>query len=104
MKYDYEWDRLKTWLDQYGVIDDSVTSPEQITRLDLSAKSLKEIPEAIGILSNLLVLNLANNKLSSLPESMRNLKSLRNLDIRRNSFEILPELIDGPLDAEQLFI
>jgi len=93
MKYDYEWDRLKTWLDQYGAIDDSVTSPEQITRLDLSAKSLKEIPEWIGILSKLLVLNLSNNKLSSLPESMKNLQSLRNLDIRRNNFEILPDLL-----------
>lgn len=93
MKYDYEWDRLKTWLDQYGAIDDSVTSPEQITRLDLSAKSLKEIPESIGVLSKLLVLNLSNNKLTSLPDSMKNLLALRNLDIRRNNFEELPEVI-----------
>jgi Leucine-rich repeat (LRR) protein len=92
--YDYEWDRLKIWLAQYGVVDGSVESAEDITRLDLSAKSLKELPESIGILSHLLVLNLANNKLSKLPESIKNLKSLRNLDIRRNSFETLPDVIE----------
>lgn len=93
MMYDYKWDRLKTWLEQYGALDSSVSSPEEITRLDLSARSLKEIPQEIGILSKLLVLNLSNNKLNSLPESMKNLSSLKNLDIRRNKFELLPEFI-----------
>jgi len=91
--YDYEWDRLRTWLEQYIALDKSITSAQDITRLDLSAKSLKEIPKSIGILSKLLVLNLSNNKLSSLPESMKNLTSLKNLDIRRNNFNVLPECI-----------
>jgi len=91
--YDYEWDRLKTWLDQYGAIDESITSAEQITRLDLSAKSLKDIPASIGILCNLIVLNVSNNKLSTLPDSMKELSALRNLDIRRNNFEELPEVV-----------
>ena len=93
MMYDYEWDRLKTWLDQYGVLDESITSVEEITRLDLSSKSLKELPESIGILSHLLVLNLSNNMLSTLPESMKNLSTLRNLDIRRNKFDSFPEVL-----------
>jgi Leucine-rich repeat (LRR) protein len=91
--YDYEWDRLKTWLQQYVALDKSITSAQDITRLDLSAKSLKEIPKSIGMLSKLLVLNLSNNKLSSLPESMKNLTSLKNLDIRRNAFNVLPDFI-----------
>lgn len=91
--YNYEWDRLKTWLDQYGAIENSVISPEEITRLDLSNHSLKEIPESFGILTKLLALNLSNNKLSTLPQSMKNLSNLSNLDIRRNSFEELPDLL-----------
>lgn len=91
--YDYEWDRLRTWLDQYGAISEDITSAEEITRLDLSAKSLREIPESIGVLSNLIILNLSNNKLSSLPDSVKNLSVLRNIDIRRNSFEKLPEVL-----------
>jgi len=99
--YDYEWDRLKTWLEQYMALDKSITSAQDITRLDLSAKSLKEIPESIGILSKLLVLNLSNNKLGSLPESMKNLTSLKNLDIRRNYFNVLPDFI-GQLNLGSL--
>lgn len=92
-EYDYEWDRLRTWLNQYGALTDDVTSADEIIRLDLSSNSLKTLPENIGILSKLLVLNLSNNKLESLPKSMQNLKNLSNLDIRRNRFEVLPEII-----------
>jgi Leucine-rich repeat (LRR) protein len=91
--YNYEWDRLKTWLDQYGAIESSVISAEEVRRLDLSGHSLKEIPQSFGLLINLLVLNLSNNKLTTLPQSMKNLSSLSNLDIRRNSFELLPDFI-----------
>ncbi|MBU0721657.1 GNAT family N-acetyltransferase [bacterium] len=92
--YNYEWDRLKTWLDQYGAIDESIQSPQEITRLDLSGNNLRSLPESIGILSHLLVLNLSNNKLNSLPEVMKNLSRLSNLDIRRNSFTQLPDILE----------
>ncbi|MDY0134280.1 MAG: GNAT family N-acetyltransferase [Atribacterota bacterium] len=89
--YDYEWDRLRIWLEQYGAIPESVTKKEELTRLDLSKNNLKELPQEIGILSNLVVLNLANNKLTKLPESFAKLKALSNLDLRRNTFENIPE-------------
>lgn len=91
--YDYEWDRLKTWLDQYGAIEEHVTSPHEITRLDLSSNALKNLPGNFGLLTKLSVLNLANNKLTTLPESMKNLSVLSNLDIRRNAFEALPNFL-----------
>jgi len=91
--YNYEWDRLRTWLEQYGAIDDNIISPQEITRLDLSDHSLKNLPENFGLLTKLLVLNLSNNKLMALPESMKNLSSLSNLDIRRNRFEELPNFL-----------
>jgi Leucine-rich repeat (LRR) protein len=61
--YDYEWDRLRTWLDQYGAIKDGIKSAEEITRINLSGNALKTLPENFGLLTKLLVLNLSNNKL-----------------------------------------
>lgn len=91
--YNYEWDRLRTWLDQYGAIPENVMEPEDIVRIDLSGNHLKEIPDNFGLLTKLIVLNLSNNKLTSLPESMKSLKLLSNLDIRRNAFEKIPQSI-----------
>lgn len=68
--YDYEWDRLRTWLEQYGVMQENITTPEEITRLDLSGNSLKTLPNNFSLLKNLAI-----------------------LDIRRNSFEVLPEVL-----------
>ena len=93
--YNYEWDRLKTWLDQYGVIPDDVMLPEEITRIDLSGNSLKEIPDSFGMLTKLIVLNLSNNSLIELPKSMKNLSNLTNIDIRRNNFTDLPDIFSS---------
>jgi Leucine-rich repeat (LRR) protein/ribosomal protein S18 acetylase RimI-like enzyme len=89
--YDYEWDRLCVWLEQYGALPQNTTSKDQITRLDLSKNNLKELPDEIGILTHLVVLNLANNKLKELPKSFAHLKALTNLDLRRNNLEEFPE-------------
>ncbi len=68
--YDYEWDRLRTWLSQYGAMQENITTPEEITRLNLSGNSLKTLPNNFSLLKNLAI-----------------------LDIRRNSFEVLPEVL-----------
>ncbi|MFA6196533.1 MAG: GNAT family N-acetyltransferase [Sulfurimonas sp.] len=70
--YDYEWDRLRTWLSQYGAMDESVTAPQEIKRIDLRGNSLKTLPNNFALLSHLSV-----------------------LDIRRNSFEVLPEVLQS---------
>ncbi|MBU1995507.1 GNAT family N-acetyltransferase [bacterium] len=93
MMYDYDWDRIRIWLEQYGAIGEEVTQASEITRLDLSGHSIKELPESIGVLSQLLVLNLSNNQLTFLPESMKKLQKLSNLDLRRNKFEVLPDVL-----------
>ncbi len=90
-----EWETLKEWLLEQKAIDESVVAAEALKRLDLSGRSLEELPESIGLLSGLVVLNLAGNKLTSLPESVANLKMLNNLDIRRNRFTVLPELLSS---------
>lgn len=84
------WEALKAWLIEQKAVDESVSSPASIKRLDLNGRSLEALPESIGILSGLVVMNLTGNKLASLPESITQLTMLHNLDIRRNCFESLP--------------
>lgn len=99
--YNYDWDRLKTWLYQYDAIDENIKSADEIIRLDLSGHALKSIPESFHILTKLIVLNLSNNQLNDLPDSLADLSSLNNLDIRRNNFVALPDVI-GKLSLRSL--
>ena len=88
-----QWDLLKAWLTQHDAIDEETISADSIIRLDLSSRSIEELPESFGLLNKLVALNLSTNKLSSLPDSLSKLSNLNNLDIRRNRFEILPDVI-----------
>ena len=97
------WKDLKVWLLEHKVIDDSVSSPQELKRLDLSGLALRELPENFGVLSELIVLNLSNNQLQSLPQSMAAMTKLSNLDLRRNHFSKLPQvLIYLPLSSLNL--
>ncbi|MFA6191914.1 MAG: GNAT family N-acetyltransferase [Sulfurimonas sp.] len=116
--YDYEWDRLRTWLSQYGAMQENITTPEEITRLDLSGNSLKILPNNFSLLKNLAILDIRRNSFEVLPEVLGNLplrflnasgnkisdasilgrcEQLRVLDLSANSlkelhFSLLPEL------------
>ena len=87
------WDELKVWLSNHHALDTSIESPQMIKRLDLSGRSLEELPESIGLLSGLTVLNLSNNHLHTLPDSFEKLTMLSNLNIRRNRFECIPDVL-----------
>ena len=87
------WNEIQAWLTEQKVIDESVTSPEMIKRLDLSGHHLDTLPESIGELTELIALNLSNNMLVALPKSMENLTKLTNLDLRRNHFGKLPSVL-----------
>ncbi|MFZ5857183.1 MAG: COR domain-containing protein [Chloroflexota bacterium] len=60
--------------------------------LDHSAR-ITELPDNIGNLTNLKLLDLSFNKLHDLPESLINLTKLESLDLSRNEFTKLPELV-----------
>ena len=92
---DLEWNRLKSWLQQYTAEADTAASPEELTRLDLSGYGIQALPETFGLLTKLVALNLGGNKLSTLPDSMEHLEHLSNLDLRRNRFEALPKVLSG---------
>ncbi len=54
---------------------------------------LTALPESLGQLPQLRVLNLADNELTALPESLSQLTQLRNFDLRKNQLTALPELL-----------
>lgn len=85
------WESLKNWLLKHEAINDDIQDSSKISRLDLSAKSIKSLPENFGCLDHLIALNLSNNLLKDLPESFQNLSKLSNLDIKRNKFDALPQ-------------
>lgn len=64
--------------------------------LDLTANTrdsekLTELPESLGLLTQLQELDLSNNKLTALPESLGQLTQLRWLDLHNNQLTTLPE-------------
>lgn len=87
------WIELKKWLVDLEAIDEECEDALSISRLDLSGRSIEEIPESFSLLRNLVALNLSTNRVATLPKSFVELEHLTNLDIRRNSFERLPKLL-----------
>ncbi|WP_152997617.1 leucine-rich repeat domain-containing protein [Methylobacterium sp. GXS13] len=61
--------------------------------LDLSRYHLEELPEEIGQLELLEVLNLSHNKLSDLPKELASLTGLRELYLDDNHFSELPSCL-----------
>jgi hypothetical protein len=72
------------------------------SKLNLSGKKLKYIPESIGKLVDLKHLDLSRNNLLALPESLGKLKKLESLNISRNKFKILPESVCKLLNLKKL--
>ncbi len=88
------WYELKNWLIEQKAIDKSINNPLDITRLNLSSKEIKQIPESVEMLESLITLDLSNNLLEFLPENIKNLKKLINLNISKNQFKKLPKVLE----------
>ncbi len=64
-----------------------------ITKLNLSNRSLTEIPSEVLALTELEELVLRNNQLTELPKSLFELKRLTTLDLKKNNIVVLPDEI-----------
>ncbi len=60
---------------------------------DLGLSFFKEIPESIGLLSELECMNLSYGYLSGLPISIKNLTQLKFIDLSWNEFEVIPKVL-----------
>jgi len=65
---------------------------------------LTSIPESIGDLSSLEVLNLNSNQLTSIPESIGDLSSLEDLVLNYNQLTSIPESIGDLSSLEALYL
>jgi internalin A len=61
------------------------------TELDLSGLELTSVPESIGQLANLTVLNLFQNQLTSVPKELGNLANLTQLFLDQNQLTAVPK-------------
>jgi hypothetical protein len=67
----------------------------QVRQLDLACCKLQEIPEDIGLLTNLQFLHLTGNQLTTLPLSLLPLaKNLRSLHLGSNQLKNIPEVVN----------
>ncbi len=108
----------------YHDLAKALKQPDQVYRLDLSGKKLKEVPEEVRQFKNLNALDLGHNKLRSLPDWMGELvymqefragqnkltevpkavcqwKNLRRLDLHMNALQGLPACM-GALDKVEV--
>lgn len=70
----------------------------------LCGKNLKSLPESIGILQTLNLLDARNNQLSTLPDSIQLLKDLKCLQLSSNKFESLPNVLTHLIRLEKLLL
>lgn len=64
-----------------------------VTSLDLSSRSLYEIPDVYLSFKNLKELNLSDNHLNKIPGSVGDFKDLKYLYLSKNNFKRIPEFV-----------
>jgi Leucine-rich repeat (LRR) protein len=85
-------------------IPDEIGELKALTILNLSGNGITKLPSAIGDLSSLSQLYLQGNKLKTLPPSIGNLSNLIILDISDNQINSLPFEISKLTKLEQLYL
>jgi hypothetical protein len=87
-----ELGRKLPWLDEF---DESsfglVVEDQHVRRLAVPESGLERLPDNIGLLSKLEILNLKGCRLERLPESIGDLGCLRTLGLRSNCLTSLPD-------------
>ncbi len=76
----------------FDSLSPTIENINQLERLDISV-GLKEVPDELGKLLNLIELRLPSNRLNSLPNQMQNLQRLEGIDIAENEFVQFPTVI-----------
>ena len=72
--------------------------------LDLSNNQLASLPDSISQLANLQWLDFSNNQLASLPDSISQLTNLQGLDLSNNQLASLPDSIGQLANLQELYI
>ena len=84
-------------------LPDSIGNLKNLRILDLSNNKLETLPDSIGNLTNLEELYLSNNyHFSKLPDSIGNLKKLEVLELEKTSLKSLPESLENLTNLKEL--
>ncbi len=87
---------------EMGILPDSIGLLHQLEVLDLWSNELKELPSSFANLVNLEYLNFRNNKLTTIPDYFRNFTKLKELNLRFNKVKKLPEPLLALTELEHL--
>jgi len=90
--------------DEYLIIPENIGNLTNLTILDLGKNGSFELPNSIGDLENLQYLLLDDNRLNSLPDNIVNLSSLKLLELEDNNITFLPEGIGELSNLEFLIL
>lgn len=85
-------------------LEEALANPDNVYKLSLENKGLKELPVEIGTLKNLQVLNLSQNKLKTLPAEIGQLTKLQSLTLYNNKVNFLPNEIQNLNSLELLYL
>lgn len=74
----------------YYSLEEASANPEQVYKLSLKGKKLKEIPKEVFYFTNLQELDLSENKIKEVPAEIGNMKRLQYLNLFSNRIKLLP--------------
>jgi Leucine-rich repeat (LRR) protein len=86
----------------YLSLADALKQPEQVYKLSLVGKNLKEVPVSIIKFKNLEFLDLRENQLTEIPKNICKLKNLTELRLNDNKIKELPKSIGRLTKLETL--
>jgi Leucine-rich repeat (LRR) protein len=89
---------------EYTSLDEALKNPEKVYRLDLSNQKLQFSDSIWSQFTNLQYLSFKNDHLKEIPEGVGFLKSLKVLDLSGNDFEVLPSTFGNLTNLEELFL
>lgn len=89
----------------YVSLEEALNSPFKVYRLDLSNQEFKNLPDSIWTkFENLEYLSLKNDHLSKIPDGIGYLKKLRVLDLSGNDFKVLPQSFSGLTNLTEIYL
>ncbi|XP_041812007.1 leucine-rich repeat-containing protein 69 [Chelmon rostratus] len=74
------------------------------TSLNLTSKSIKEVPECVSRLTNLSVLLLNNNAIAALPDELLRLQHLAELNLGNNALKEIPAVLGHLESLKKLYL
>ncbi len=76
-----------------GILPRQICDLQCLKELRLSSNHLSSLPEALGLLDNLVLLVASHNEIQKLPCSVGKLRQLKQLDLSNNQIRYLPDTV-----------